>query len=1048
MNRGFGCLLRGCLALQSLLACTAGIVLAREPPAQGTWTDLSPHKEGFVTANGIRLQYLDWGGAGPALILIHGLGSNPHVFDDLAPALNDRFHVIAYAVRGHGRSDAKPPYDMNTRREDLRGLMDALGIQKAHLAGWSMGGMEVTAMASRYADRVGRLIYLDSYRYTGPAFEAVSNAIPASLVDVPPAAMTSLDAYLSFEKARNFGSLDDIGRIEASLREAVIIQPDGSVKWRMSKAVREAFNIAQSPDLSKEAPVRASALAIYAQSAFDLQAAEAPRREAALRFEHHTMAPFRAQSIEYFRERLRQVKFLSVPGAHGNFFLISRERVVAAIREFLSDAAPALTVEDYARAERFLPGNANALILNEEVKPHWIDRGSRICYRSESRDGATFKIIDPKRNTSKRVASCLAPAANESATEVVSPDGKRMVFARAHNLYLKDLHTGQTSALTHDGEEGNGYEIGELDTSVVTGLQLAKKPAAFFSPDSSKLLAFRSDLRKVGTLSLSETLPGGLPRLHSYRYPVAGAKEIGHSTPMVLDLQHGTRTELQCPPLPMASLISTLWYPGQTQWGETIPWNASGTQVYFLHEERGYKATTVYRADTRTGKIQALLTERSTTYVNRNPILRVVGDGAALIWSSERSGWNHLYLINGETGAVENAITTGAWAVRDVLYVDTRNRWVYFTAGGREEGRDPYLRHLYRVKLDGTALQLLTPENADHKISFAPTGEYFTDTYSRVDLAPVSLVRAADGKLARVLEVADISALQAMGWHFPEPFHALARDGKTAIYGVIFRPTHFDPNKSYPVIDAIYPGPQVTRVTKRLSFSGAGVHSGGFDQALAELGFVVVTVDGMGTPYRSKAFREVSYGNLGDAGGLADHIAAIKQLGERYSYLDLGRIGIWGISAGGYAAARAILRYPDFYKVAVSLSGAHDLRGFWAEWGERFQGYPVDDEKYEQQANAPLAAGLRGKLLLAYGALDDVVHPSQTLGLADSLIASNKDFDLLVFPNRSHALIDLGQDKHSPKILDLYFVRRFWDYFVKNLAGVDPPQEYQIGIAP
>ncbi len=384
-----------------------------------------------------------------------------------------------------------------------------------------------------------------------------------------------------------------------------------------------------------------------------------------------------------------------------------------------------------------------------------------------------------------------------------------------------------------------------------------------------------------------------------------------------------------------------------------------------------------------------------------------------------------------------NQITHGEWAVLDLLHVDEKHGYLYFTAGGKEAGQDPYYPHLYRVKLDGTHLRHLTPEPSNHDIAFSPTGRFFIDTYSRIDTAPVSVLRAADGRLIRELQRADIAPLRAAGWRPPEPFKVKARDGHTDIYGVIFRPSNFDPGERYPVLDAIYPGPQVIRTPKAF-----GVQES--DQALAELGFIVVTIDGMGTPSRSRAFRELSYNNMGDAGGLEDHIAGLKQLAARYPYLDLTRVGIYGNSGGGYASARALLKFPDFYKVAVAAAGNHDQRSYWAEWGERFHGYPVG-ENFLSQANAPLAANLKGRLLLVHGSLDDNVHPSNTLQLVDALIAANRDFDLLILPNRNHGLVDLGKGKAASRRSDPYFLRRRWDYFVEHLLGIAPPKEFDLG---
>jgi dienelactone hydrolase len=749
------------------------------------------------------------------------------------------------------------------------------------------------------------------------------------------------------------------------------------------------------------------------------------------------------------------------------------------------------SLADYRRAEQFLPVNAERLVFNDTLKPNWSGPGDRFWYARGSPQGTVFLAVDPGSGAIEpafdhaRLAQALSKltgtpyqagklpftrfefvaegraiefklrqtvwrcdlrtyectrldrSVGAAAGEITSPDHRWVAGVKGHNLYVRELFTGRELALTHDGEADNGYELSAaLGLEGVTAEMLGEetsRPLAFFSPDSKRLLTFRIDLRKVAQNYLLETRAVGLPVLHAYRYMIPGAKEIAWAIPTGFEVATGRRVDLACPPLPLVSPIIPLLNPNGIQW------NAKGTQVYFIREERGRKTTTVYAADAATGRVSPIVEEHSATYVNREPNLTIIGDGAELIWSSERDGWKHLYLIDGGHGGVKRQLTSGSWVVRDVVRVDERTRWVYFTAGGREPDQDPYYRHLYRVRLDGTQLELLTPEDADHEISFSPAGGCFTDTYSRVNTVPRTVLRRPDGTLIAALETADLAPLLAKGWKFPEPFRALARDGRTPIYGAIYRPSTFDPAKKYPVIDSDYPGPQAIRVSKSLS-----VVKDGQDQALAELGFIVVTIDGMGTPFRSKAFCDVAYGNWGDAGGLEDHIAAIRQLGERYPYLDVDRVGIYGHSGGGYASARALLKYPDFYKVAVSSDGNHDMRGYWAEWGERYEGYPVDDQNYARQANAPLAGNLKGKLLLVQGTLDDNVNPSNLLQLADALIAANKDFDLLILPNRNHGLVNLAQGNAAWRGVDPYFIRRRWDYFVTNLLGVEPPHEYRI----
>ena len=374
---------------------------------------------------------------------------------------------------------------------------------------------------------------------------------------------------------------------------------------------------------------------------------------------------------------------------------------------------------------------------------------------------------------------------------------------------------------------------------------------------------------------------------------------------------------------------------------------------------------------------------------------------------------------------MKNRITSGSWTVLQVLRVDEPTRTIWFTAAGKEPG-DPYFRHLYSVRLDGTRLTPLTPEDADHDVTLSPDGRWFVDSYSRPDVPPVTLLRDAAGRTLLTLERADISRLQAAGWKPPIPITVKARDGKTDLYGLLYRPTHFDSTMKYPIVNHDYPGPQTGSVGGR-SFSAAR----GDAQALAELGFIVVEIDAMGTPLRSKSFHDAYYGNMGD-NGIPDQIAGMRELARRYPWIDLDRAGIYGHSGGGYSSADAILRYPDFFKVAVSEAGNHDQREYEDDWGERYHGLlvrsPDGTTSYDDQANQNLAKNLRGKLLIAFGTADNNVPPYNSLLLVDELIKANKDFDLLALPNRRHGF---GNEP--------YMIRRRWDYFVRNLLGAEPP---------
>jgi dipeptidyl aminopeptidase/acylaminoacyl peptidase len=368
--------------------------------------------------------------------------------------------------------------------------------------------------------------------------------------------------------------------------------------------------------------------------------------------------------------------------------------------------------------------------------------------------------------------------------------------------------------------------------------------------------------------------------------------------------------------------------------------------------------------------------------------------------------------------------------------VDDKNRVIYFVAGGREKGRDPYFGQFYRVNFDGTGLQLLTPEEANHDITLSPDGKYFVDNYSTPNTPPVSVLRDMTGKLVTNLEKADVSRLTASGWKAPTPFTVKAADNVTDLYGLLYTPTNLDPKKKYPIIDYIYPGPQGASIGSR-SFQA----SRGDNQALAELGFVVVQIDGTCNPLRSKKFHDMCYGNMAD-NTLADQITGIKQLATKYPYIDIDRVGIWGHSGGGFATAAAMFRYPEFFKVGISESGNHDNRNYEDDWGERYIGLLTKDangkSNYEDQANQNHAKNLKGKLLLVHGTMDDNVPPSNTLLVVDALIKNNKDFDLIMIPNARH-----GYGNAS-----MYMMRRRWDYFVKNLLGAEPPKEYQLNFKP
>jgi dipeptidyl-peptidase-4 len=749
-----------------------------------------------------------------------------------------------------------------------------------------------------------------------------------------------------------------------------------------------------------------------------------------------------------------------------------------------ADACAQGTAQDYARAEQLLPWNFKKLAGRLSVDPHWIDHGDRLWYRVEMLTGKEFWLVDPTRRT--RIAAfdhaklasslsqatgraysaamlpfndfefvndghailvsvakktwscdlqsyqCIAADPRHAEDELPSPDGRWVAFCKNHNLYVRSTVTGEEFPLTTDGVELYDYGSRSQSDNTWVSDKIAGKltpPVAVWSPDSTRIVSHRLDQRNVGEMYLVQSVPpsGFRPLLHTYRYPLAGDANLNKEQLVLFDVVK--KSELVPAMEPLVARTSTSI---GSQW---VQWSEDGSHVYFLSRSRGGKSWSLGSIDAQTGTVRKLLEETGTTYVEPCPDIYGLPNVHPLVQSpefiiySERDGWGHLYLYDASTGTLKNQITKGTWQVRDLLHVDEAARKVYFVAAGREPGGTPYYRRLYRINLDGSGLELLSPELADHDIVAAPGGNYFLDTYSRVDLAPKTVVRSTDGQVVLALEEAEIEPLKAFGWKAPESFTAKAADGVTDLYGVIYRPSHFDPSRKYAVLEFIYPGPQVIATPQ--TFWPVTANPG--TAAMAELGFIVIVVDGRGTPFRSKAFHDFSYGKLGQAGNLEDHMAVLRQLAARYAYLDLDRVGIYGHSAGGFASTHALLTYPDFYKVAVSSSGDHDNRVYRAGWGETYQGLAID-HGYVEQSNVEIAANLKGKLLLIHGEVDDNVSPANTMRLVNALVRANKDFDLLILPNRNHSSV----------FNDPYVVRRRWDYFVQHLLGIEPPRNHEI----
>ncbi len=747
--------------------------------------------------------------------------------------------------------------------------------------------------------------------------------------------------------------------------------------------------------------------------------------------------------------------------------------------------------EVYERAEEFLPWNAYKLTFNTHIQPNWIEKTDKFWYVSKTQQEKRFFLVDPEKKIKEdafdhvKLAKSLSETSSRTRDhknfpfdeikfieeendiqfdikksryifdletykckdktkkefdpqgELKSPDNNWTALVKNHNIFIRSLSTGEEFQLTDDGEKWNEYgTLPESSTFEITIRRMGLKlpPIALWSPDSKKLVVHKMDQRKVKQMHLIQSVGLGKssrPILHSYRYPLPEDEVITQSELVVLDIEKKSKVVAKYKPQDI-SYVPPIFF-------KYVWWSKDSKYIYYIYIERNFKTGRFIEVNAETGDTRVIIEEKIGTQIDLNhligspPNVKVLETSKEVIWFSQRDGWGHLYLYDGNTGDLKNQITSGEWLVRDIMHVDEKDRWIYFLAGGKEKNRDPYFRHLYRASLDGTRIELLTPEDADHDVEFSPTGNYFVDNFSSVNTAPTSVVRSVDGQLILNLEIADLSLLRELGWNLPTQFKLKARDGTTDIYGVMFYPSSFNSSKKYPVIDAIYPGPQVIKTPKQFPQKiDRSLNNFWGPQAMAELGFIVVTVDGIGTPLRSKKFHDFSYGNLGDGGGLEDHVAAFKQLKKDYPYMDLDSVGIFGHSGGGFASTRAILAFPDFYNVAVSSAGNHDQRGYVADWGNKYQGM-LKGNNYDNQINAKLAKNLKGKLLLACGDLDDNVHPALTYQLIDALIKANKDFDMIVLPNRNHLFA-----------MDGYFIRKRMDYFVQHLLHLTPPKEYKI----
>ncbi|WP_293857355.1 S9 family peptidase, partial [Steroidobacter sp.] len=611
--------------------------------------------------------------------------------------------------------------------------------------------------------------------------------------------------------------------------------------------------------------------------------------------------------------------------------------------------------------------------------------------------------------------------------QFASPNGRWAVIAEQGNLVRIDRTTGQRLALTTDAEPDYAYAImPDSDLASLTR-RLAGTPATPFglwSPDGERLLTYRVDQRHLYKMPIVVNVVRGvehqLPFVHFQNTALPDEDRTYPAELMIFDMSTGRRVDLQIPP-PMVLFSAT----PQGGWF----WSADGRKVFAAPDSKDFRAFTVYEADAQSGAARAIVTESSDLTLRPDATTRfhVLGNGEQIILYSERSDWGQFYLYDGKSGRLKNAITRGECSVHGMTHVDERKRWFYYTAGGCEPGRDPYYSHLYRVRLEGGKPKLLTPENAQHTPSVSTDGRYIVDTYSTVSEAPVHVLRGADGKLITELERADISGLAAIDWRAPIRFKVKAADGATDIYGVMFLPSRFDPSRKYPIIDAQYSAPHVVWAPR------AFLQQRQEAMALAQLGFVVIHVDGRATPLRRQSQQDLGFAGKQSAPMLVeDHKVAMEQLAQRHSFIDIDKVGVYGHSAGGYRAARAMLQFPEFYKVGIATAGSHDayVHSSLARYYGRPQEFP---DGFGDQPNMPLAKNLRGKLLLAHGDVDDDVHVGVTLQLADALIAAGKDFDMFIYPGRNHANLWNG-----------YMLRKGWGYFLQHLRDEAPLTDFTV----
>jgi dipeptidyl aminopeptidase/acylaminoacyl peptidase len=618
-----------------------------------------------------------------------------------------------------------------------------------------------------------------------------------------------------------------------------------------------------------------------------------------------------------------------------------------------------------------------------------------------------------------------------SAPVNISPDGKLAAFVREDNLWVRVIATGVETQLTTDGVKDYGYATDNA------GWQHSDAAVLTWSADSKKIATFQQDQRKTGYMYLVPTTFRH-PELEAWRYPLVGDADVTMIEPVVIDVRTAALTRLKIAPLQHRSMECDDVSCEGGKWTDA-EFSPDGKELAFVSTSRDHKDEDVELADTTTGEVRTVFHDHADTYYGWQSLTdwKPLWEANEILWVSERTGFAQIERYDMKSGKLLGQVTHGDGPVQYILHVDEKKHIIYFMATGKQPGVDPYFDQLYKVDFDGKHQELLTREPLQHVVTASPDGTTFVDIYSSVNTPQTAVLRDDTGKVLVTLAKQDISRLLAKGWKTPTPITVKARDGKTPLYGFLFKPTGFDAasGKKLPVVDYVYPGPQGGSCGSR-SFSA----SHGDDQALADLGFVVVCIDGMGNPERSKAFHDAHASKPEDMGDdtIPDQVAAIKDLAAQLPFVDLTRVGIWGHSGGGNATVSAMFHAPEFFKVGWAESGNHDNRDYEDDWDERWAGLetisPDGKSNYDAQANQNYAANLKGKLMLVHGTMDDNVPPYNTLLVVDALMKANKTFDLLMVPNAHHGYGEQSQ----------YIMRRRWDYFVQNLLGATPPADYQM----